>query len=70
MKNMKASDFRPGDKVLYLPTHARGDEGHEDCERGVVTSTNTQLVFVRYKDRVQSQGTYPASLRILKNQET
>ncbi len=24
------------DKVTYVPTHAKGNAGHEDCERGVI----------------------------------
>lgn len=41
-------DFKPGDRVLYVPYHANGDTKHEDCELGFVSSTNDKFVFVRY----------------------
>ena len=37
-----------GRLVRYIPGHARGDASHPDCEDGVVTSFNSQYVFVRY----------------------
>jgi hypothetical protein len=58
----KPEDFRSGDRVLYVPMHAHGDTKHPDCERGVVTSTNSVNVFVRYGNRVQSQATSPSDL--------
>jgi len=45
---MNATDFKPGDKVIYIPGIAHGDLQHEACERGVVSSTNAVNVFVRY----------------------
>jgi hypothetical protein len=45
---MKASDFKPDDAVLYVPSHAHGDRRHPDCEHGVVRSQNGSNVFVRY----------------------
>ena len=42
------ADFKKGDKVLYVPTHAQGDTNHPDCERGVVSSFNFTTVFVKY----------------------
>ena len=47
-RNMKTSDFKKGDKVKYIPTHANGDRKHKDCENGVVSSTNNKFVFVKY----------------------
>ena len=48
---MNATDFKPGDRVLYVPGHAHGNQRHPDCERGVVSSTNSVNVFVRYYRR-------------------
>lgn len=59
---MKAEDFQPGENVLYVPLHAKGDTSHKDCERGVVVLTNELYVFVRYGDRTGSQATTPKDL--------
>jgi hypothetical protein len=45
---MTTSDFKPGDRVRYVPRHANGDMSHPDCENGIVSSTNDRFVFVRY----------------------
>lgn len=58
----RASDFRPGDRVLYVPNHAHGDTAHPDCERGVVTSTNDVNVFVRYGNELHAKATSPEDL--------
>lgn len=62
MSDFSTSDFRAGERVLYVPNHASGDTKHPDCERGVVTSTNEVNVFVRYAGRTQSQATRPDDL--------
>lgn len=58
----RASDFQPGERVLYVPYHAQGDTSHPDCERGVVSSTNNLYVFVRYGDELQAKATLPEDL--------
>ena len=45
---MKIADFKKGDLVLYIPNHAGGDVCHDNCQRGVVSSTNDAWVFVKY----------------------
>lgn len=45
---MNAGDFQPGDQVIYLPPHAKGDPHHEDCERGFVLKVRGEVVFVKY----------------------
>ncbi|MFA5132823.1 MAG: hypothetical protein WC444_05880 [Candidatus Paceibacterota bacterium] len=45
---MNSSDFEPGLSVIYIPHHAKGDKLHKDCERGIITSTNSKYVFVRF----------------------
>jgi hypothetical protein len=40
--------IKPGDRVIYVPTHAKGDLNHPDSERGVVSSLNDTYVFVKY----------------------
>jgi len=47
-KNKMVEDFSKGDKVRYVPRHASGDVNHEDCQNGVVSSTNDEWVFVKY----------------------
>jgi len=50
---MMPDDFKPGDRVIYIPRHAHGDSHHPDAEQGVVTSIGTDegqgVVFVRFK---------------------
>lgn len=45
---MKPSDFKKGERVRYIPTHAEGNGDHVDCENGVVSSVNDKCVFVKY----------------------
>jgi len=45
---MNISDFKKGDRVRYIPTHAEGDNEHPDVEDGCVSSTNEWWVFVKY----------------------
>ena len=41
-------DFKPGDRVIYVPMHAMNDIDHPDCEKGFVTSVSARSVFCRY----------------------
>ena len=61
---MNASDFKPGDWVVYVPSHAHGDKDHPDCERGTVTSVGetSGLVFVRYGAQPNPKATGPGDL--------
>jgi hypothetical protein len=45
---MLPSDFHKGERVRYTPNHADGKTWHEDCQSGVVSSTNDKWVFVKY----------------------
>ena len=45
-----------GRVVNYVPTHARGNLNHPDCERGVITSFNDHAVFVKYGNQVTNKG--------------
>ena len=68
---MKTSDFKKGDKVIYIPNHANGPN-HNDCKRGVVSSINDTYVFVKYDNAMcfmvtgdepyTAQATYPENL--------
>jgi len=40
--------FSVGDKVTYIPTHAKGNAGHPDCEGGVITKITDHCIFVEY----------------------
>lgn len=49
-KISSANQFRPGDKVKWVPYHAQGDADHPDCDLGVVSSISaTGNVFVRFR---------------------
>jgi hypothetical protein len=65
MNNM-TNQFNVGDRVVYIPYHAHGNVDHEDCEYGVITSTNSRYVFVCFEeDSVsrQSKACKPDQLR-------
>lgn len=54
-------EFKEGDRVLYVPTHAQGDKTHKDCEHGIVFRVPKPLkdtIFVRYGSDIQPKGTY------------
>jgi len=62
-KPPRAEEFEVGDPVTYVPDHAKGNAMHPDCERGHVTSVNTetQTVFVRFNGST-SAGCKPSQL--------
>jgi hypothetical protein len=45
--------FKPGDQIVYIPTHATGDQNHPDREYGFVTSVKPDhgIAFCRYWSR-------------------
>lgn len=48
----KASDYKVGDPVTYIPNHADGDASHPDCEEGYVSSIREGVedkIWVRFK---------------------
>ena len=49
---MKIADFKKGDRVTYIPTHACGNPNHLDCESGVVSSKNSKFIFVKYDNAI------------------
>ena len=56
-------NFIPGQKVLYVPTHARGDVKHRHCELGTVVRISEEFVFVLYSIG-GPKATYPDTLYI------
>jgi hypothetical protein len=70
-QGVKASSFKEGEWVTYIPRHVRKDykfpeqleeaRKHKDNEVGVVTSTNdpASIVFVRFGKDVNSKACYP-----------
>ena len=48
-KKQTTAEFKKGDKVEYVPSHADGNLEHEDCECGIVSSVNEENGFVNYK---------------------
>ena len=69
--NVKISDFKKGDKVKYIPTHANGDRKHKDCENGVVSSTNDRFVFVKYDNAmcIMTTGDEPYTAQATKPED-
>ena len=53
---MTAADFKPNMRVLYVPLHAYGDTKHTDCEKGTVSSTNAENVFVKFDKQLNRLG--------------
>lgn len=53
---MKASDFKRGMPVLYVPLHANGDPTHQDVEPGIVSSVNEYFVFVKFEKHLFKHG--------------
>jgi hypothetical protein len=43
-------EFEPNTPVLYVPYHANGNKKHKDVERGIVTGSNEEYVFVRFEN--------------------
>lgn len=70
--SLKATEFKSGDRVEYIPTHAAGDRFHKDVETGTVSSVgNADNVFVKFDKQVSvlgwaaatSQSCYSVDLR-------
>ena len=70
------SMFKELDRVLYVPTHAEGDQDHPDCEKGRVSTVTEKMVFVRFDKDVkllgwadaQAKACYPESLVKIPNE--
>jgi len=58
--------FEIGDRVIYVPSYAKGDTKHPACEYGTIKSWNSSGIFVNYvKDGVPqmtAQHTRPEDL--------
>lgn len=50
------------DNVTYIPTHAKGNAGHIDCEQGVIISFDNTSVKVLYCKGRTVQSTSPDDL--------
>ena len=52
MTTKKASDYKVGDPVTYIPHHAHGNASHPDCEQGYVSTIKEDyedIIWVRFK---------------------
>ena len=56
--------MKTGTQIVYVPTHANGDENHVDCEAGFVTEMKNGYAFCRYWSKH-----YPGKLRTTANSE-
>ena len=66
--------IRPGDNVVYVPTHANGVVDHPDCEEGFVTSRRGDAVWCRFWHRNHAVRAFPGEatrmeLRTVANSE-
>lgn len=53
----KPSYFQRGDRVHYVPFHARHDPNHDDCEDGIVLSVGKHdNIFVLYDEADHEMG--------------
>jgi len=68
---MSATQFKPGDRVRYVPGHAYDDIRHHDCEDGAISSvSDLNTCFVKFDKAVArfgwdgtiAQGCYPFDL--------
>jgi len=61
----KVTEFRAGERVMYMPRHAKGDCAHPDNEFGRVVRYNADrsLVFVQYDGDSVIKSTRPEDLR-------
>ena len=67
---MKSTDIKIGDKVIYIPNHllvGNNKEMIKEENLGIVTSMNDHYVFVRYKNKSNSEATKPSDLFSLKD---
>lgn len=48
IKGTELTEKHKNSPVTYIPTHAKGNAGHNDSKRGYITSWNDKSVFVRY----------------------
>lgn len=53
---MKVSDLKERMRVRYVPSHAKGDVYHKDCEDGTVSSWNSSNVFVKFDKQLARMG--------------
>ncbi len=42
------TNFKRGDQIVYIPTHANGDKNHQDSEHGFVDRAGVSAIFCRY----------------------
>ena len=53
---MTTDELRIGQRVRYVPAHARGDRNHPDCEDGIIRSFNRHGdPFVVYDNKTRGR---------------
>jgi len=50
------ADIKPKMRVAYVPHHAAKDINHPDVEFGLVSSTNSKYVFVKFDKQLGQFG--------------
>lgn len=66
--------FQKGQRVIYVPSHAKNDLTHPGCQKGIVSSVNDKYIFVKYDNLMcimvtgdepyTAQATMPEDLRL------
>lgn len=57
-KEKTTKDFKPLERVAYIPNHAHGNINHPDTIWGYVSSTNSSFVFVKFDRYLQGAQTW------------
>lgn len=52
----ETKDFKPQQRVIYIPMHVDGDRSHPDCRWGTVSSINERCVFVKFDEQTSKLG--------------
>lgn len=53
--------MNPGTRVAYVPGHAHGNVNHPDVERGTVSGSTAQFIFVTFDEELEKYGREAAS---------
>ncbi len=48
--------LKRGTQIIYVPSHAGGDEKHRDCERGFVITDKGGSAFCRYWSKFETSS--------------
>ena len=64
MRQKRKTEFLEGQRVTYVPWHAKEVEDHPDRERGIVTNIGEHFIFVRFGNDKHSKACLTIDLEI------